>query len=129
MQSLITNKVWFPQEWVIAVNHAPIKTTFTGPFRRSILLEKHTKPLDVYHSTRSIIFKWRKLWTVAALSGSRRLTMITPKAQCAILKEVKKNPWVTAKHLQKSIQLAIIFAHILTIRKTLNKNGVNETPP
>ncbi len=46
-----------------------------------------------------------------------------------MLNEVKKNPRVSAKDLQKSLAHANIFVDTSTIRKTLNKNGVHGRTP
>ena len=43
--------------------------------------------------------------------------------------EVKKNPRVSAKDLQKSLEHANISVDESTIRKTLNKNGVHGRTP
>jgi hypothetical protein len=45
-----------------------------------------------------------------------------------MLNEVKKNPKVLDKDLQKSLERANISVDESTIRKTLIKNGVNGTP-
>uniref|UniRef100_A0AAZ3SHC0 Transposase Tc1-like domain-containing protein n=1 Tax=Oncorhynchus tshawytscha TaxID=74940 RepID=A0AAZ3SHC0_ONCTS len=50
---------------------------------------------------------------------------MTARAQSRMLKEVKKNPIVSAKDLQKSLE----HANISTTRKTLNKNGVHGRTP
>ena len=42
---------------------------------------------------------------------------------------VKKNPRVSAKDLQKSLERANISVDESTIRKTLNKNGVHGRTP
>ena len=46
-----------------------------------------------------------------------------------MLNEVKKNPRVSAKDLQKSLEHANISVVESTIRKTLNKNGVHGRTP
>ena len=51
------------------------------------------------------------------------------RAQCRILNEVKKNPRVSAKDLQKYLENANISIDESTIRKTLNKNGVHGMTP
>ena len=50
---------------------------------------------------------------------------MTARAQSRMLNEVKKNPRVSAKDLQKSMEHANISVDRSTIRKTLNKNGVH----
>ena len=54
---------------------------------------------------------------------------MTARAQCRMLNEVKKNPRVSAKDLQKSLEHANISVDESTIRKTLNKNGVHGRTP
>ena len=46
-----------------------------------------------------------------------------------MLNKVKKNPRVSAKDLQKSLEDANISVDESTIRKTLNKNGVHGRTP
>ena len=46
-----------------------------------------------------------------------------------MLNEVKKNPRVSAKDLQKSLEHANISVDKSTIHKTLNKNGVHGRTP
>ena len=67
--------------------------------------------------------------TVATLPRSGRPAKMTARAQCRILIEVKKNPRVSAKDLQKSLEHANISVDESTIRKTLNKNGVHGRTP
>uniref|UniRef100_A0AAZ3P444 Transposase Tc1-like domain-containing protein n=1 Tax=Oncorhynchus tshawytscha TaxID=74940 RepID=A0AAZ3P444_ONCTS len=68
-----------------------------------------------------MVCKWRKFSTVATLHRSGRPAKMTARAQRRMLNEVKKNPRVSAKDLQKSLEHAI--------RKTLNKNGVHGRTP
>lgn len=85
-----------------------------------------SKSLDVHQSTvRQIVYKWRKFSTVATLPRSGRPAKMTARAQRRMLNEVKKNPRVSAKDLQKSLEHANISVDESTIRKTLNKNGVH----
>jgi transposase len=80
------------------------------------------KDLGVHQSTvRQNVYKWRRFTTVAPLPRTGRPAKITPRAQRAILKEVRKNPRVTAKTLQRTLQTTIVCVHVSTIRKTLNK--------
>jgi predicted RNA binding protein YcfA (HicA-like mRNA interferase family) len=51
---------------------------------------------------------------------------MTARAQSRMLTEVKKNPRVSAKDLQKSLEHANISVDESTMHKTLNKNGVQE---
>lgn len=53
----------------------------------------------------------------SALPRSTCPAKITPKAQHAILKQVKRDPRVTAKHLLKSLQPAKIFMRPLGQKK------------
>jgi hypothetical protein len=50
---------------------------------------------------------------------------MTARAQRRMLNEVKKNPRVSAKDLQKSLEHANISVDESTICKTLNNNGVH----
>jgi hypothetical protein len=50
---------------------------------------------------------------------------MTARAQRRMLNEVKKNPRVSAKDLQKSLKYGKISFESM-IRKTLNKNSVHE---
>ena len=89
-----------------------------------------SKSLDVHQSTvRQIVYKWRKFSTVATLPRSGRPAKMTARAQRRMLNEVKKNPRVSAKDLQKSLEHANISVDESTIRKTLNKNGVHGRTP
>ena len=89
-----------------------------------------SKSLDVHKSTvRKIVYKWRQFSTVASLPRSGRPVKMTPRAQRRILNEVKKNPRVSAKDLQKSLEHANISVDTSTIRKTLNKNGFHGRTP
>ena len=54
---------------------------------------------------------------------------MTARAQRRMLNEVKKNPRVSAKDLQKSLEHANISVDKSTIRKTQNKNGVHGRTP
>ena len=81
-----------------------------------------SKSLDVHQSTAiQIVYKWRKFSTVATLPRSVRAAKMTARAQCRMLNEVKKNPRVSAKDLQNSLEHANIFVDESTICKTLNK--------
>ena len=71
----------------------------------------------------------RKFSTVATLPRSGRPAKLTARAQRRRLNEVKKNPRVSAKDLQKSLERANISGDESTIRKTLNKNGVHGRTP
>jgi transposase len=89
-----------------------------------------SKSLDVHQSTvRQIVYKWRKFSTVATLPMSSRPAKMTAKGQRRMLNEVKKNPRVSAKDLQKSLEHANISVDESTIHKTLNKNGVHGRTP
>ena len=91
-----------------------------------IKLESTSKSLDVHQSSvGQIVYKWRKFSTGATLPRSGRTAKVTARAQRRILNEVKKNPRVSAKDLQKSLEHANISVDESTIRKTLNKNGVH----
>ena len=46
-----------------------------------------------------------------------------------MLNEVKKNPRVSAKDIQKSLEHANVSVDESTISKSLNKNGVNGRTP
>ena len=61
------------------------------------------------------IYKWRKFSTVATLPKSVRPRKLT-RAQRRILNEVKKNPRVSAKDLQKSLEDANVSVDESTIR-------------
>ena len=68
-----------------------------------------SKSLDVHQSTvRQIVYKWRKFSTVATLPRSCRPAKMTSRAQRRMLNEVKKNPRVSAKDLQRSLEHANI---------------------
>ena len=69
-----------------------------------------SKSLDVHQSTtvRQIVYKWRKFSTVATLPRSGRPAKMTTIAQRRMLSKVKKNPRVSAKDLQKSLEHANI---------------------
>uniref|UniRef100_A0AAZ3QB65 Transposase Tc1-like domain-containing protein n=1 Tax=Oncorhynchus tshawytscha TaxID=74940 RepID=A0AAZ3QB65_ONCTS len=54
---------------------------------------------------------------------------MTVRAQRRMLNEVKKNPKLSAKDFQKSLEHANISVDESTIRKTLNKNGVHGRTP
>ena len=87
-----------------------------------------SKNLDVHQSTvRQIVYKWRK-FTVPTLPRSGRPAKMTARAQHGMLNELKKNPRVSAKDLQKSLEHANISVDE-SIRKTLNKNGVHGRTP
>ena len=63
------------------------------------------------------------------LSLSGRPAKMTARAQRRMLSEVNKNPSVSAKDIQKSLQHANISVDKSTTRKTLNKNGVHGRSP
>ena len=85
-----------------------------------------SKTIDVHQSTvRQIVYKWRKFSTVATLRRSGCPENMTAKAQRRMLNEVKKNPGVSAKDLQKSLEHDNISVDESKIRKTLNKNAVH----
>ena len=89
-----------------------------------------SKSLDVHQSTvRQTVYKWRKFSTVATLPKSGNPAKMTARAQRRMLNEVKKNPRVSAKDLQKSLEHANISVDKPTIRKTLNKNAVHGRTP
>uniref|UniRef100_A0A674BTL3 Transposase Tc1-like domain-containing protein n=1 Tax=Salmo trutta TaxID=8032 RepID=A0A674BTL3_SALTR len=54
---------------------------------------------------------------------------MTTRAQRIMLNEIKKNPRVSAKDLQKSLEHAKISVDESTICKTLNKTGVHGRTP
>ena len=86
-----------------------------------------SKNLDVHQSmVRQIVYKWRMLSTVATLPRSGHPAKMTARSQHRMLNEIKKNPRVSAKDLQKSLEHAVDES---TIRKTLNKNGVHGRTP
>ena len=60
---------------------------------------------------RQTVNKWRKFRIVATF------TRANPRSQTANLKDVRKNPGVTSKDLQKTLQTAKTFVHVSTIRK------------
>uniref|UniRef100_A0AAZ3P240 Transposase Tc1-like domain-containing protein n=1 Tax=Oncorhynchus tshawytscha TaxID=74940 RepID=A0AAZ3P240_ONCTS len=76
-----------------------------------------------------MVYKWRKFSTVATLPRSGRPAKMTARAQSRMLNEVKKNPRMSAKDLQKYLEDANISVDESTIRKTLNKNGVHGRTP
>ena len=55
--------------------------------------------------------------------------MTTARAQRRMLNEGNKNPTVSAKDLQKSLEHANISVDVSMIRETLNKNGVHGRTP
>ena len=77
-------------------------------------------------TVRQIVYNFS---TVAALPRSGHPAKITARAQRRMLNEVKKNPRVSAQDLQKSLEHGNISVDESTIRKTLNKNGVNGRTP
>lgn len=88
-----------------------------------------SKSLAVHQSTvREIVYKWREFGTVASLPRSGRSPKMTT-SQRTILREVKKNPRVSAKDLQKSLAQSNISVRTSTICKTLAKNGVHGKTP
>ena len=78
---------------------------------------------------RQIVYKCRNFSTVATLPRSGHPAKMTARAQHRILNEVKKNPRVSAKDLQKSLEHANISVDEAKIHKTLNKNGVHGRTP
>ncbi|KAK3524862.1 hypothetical protein QTP86_010091 [Hemibagrus guttatus] len=60
---------------------------------------------------------------------SGRPAKITPKAQCRMLIEVKKDPRVTAKEFKDSLKLANISVHESAICRTMNRNGIHGRTP
>ena len=78
---------------------------------------------------RQIVYKWRKFSTVATLSRCGRPAKMTARAQRRMLNEVMKNPRMSAKDWQKSLEHANISVDESTIRKTLNKYGVHGRTP
>ena len=63
-----------------------------------------SKSIDVHQSTvRQVVYKWRKFSTVANLPRSDCPAKMTARAQRRMLNEVKKNPRVSVKDLQKSL--------------------------
>lgn len=78
---------------------------------------------------RQFVHKWRKFSTVAVLPRRGHPLKMTAIAQRRMLNEVKKNPSVSAKDLQKSLAHATIFVDKSTRSKTLNKNGVHGRTP
>uniref|UniRef100_A0A8C5Q2G5 Transposase n=1 Tax=Leptobrachium leishanense TaxID=445787 RepID=A0A8C5Q2G5_9ANUR len=122
---------WF-QEALPDVNHASQKRALRRPTIKSTDLHEAgkgyksiSKSLDVHVSmVRQTVYKWRKFSTVATVPRHGRPVKMTARAQHGMLNEVKKNPRVSAKDLQKSLAHANIFVDISTIRKTLNKKVV-----
>uniref|UniRef100_A0A803JTN5 Transposase Tc1-like domain-containing protein n=1 Tax=Xenopus tropicalis TaxID=8364 RepID=A0A803JTN5_XENTR len=78
---------------------------------------------------RHIVYKWRKFSAAATLPRSGHPVKVTARAQRRMLNEVKKNPRVSAKDLQKCLASANIPVSKSTIRKTLNKNGFHGRIP
>ena len=78
---------------------------------------------------RQILNKLRDFSTIATLPRSGRPAKMTARSQRRMLNAVKKNPRVSAKDLQKSLENANISVDEFTIRKTLNKNGVHGRTP
>ena len=119
------------------VNHASNKEISEDQILRMVDLHKAgkgyksiSKSLDVHQSTvRQIVYKWRKFSTVATLPRSSHPAKMTARAQRRMLNEVKKNPRVSAKDLQKSLEHANISVDESTIGKTLNKIGVHGRTP
>jgi len=98
-----------------------------------IKLGKDTKPsLKVWmfiNRQSEVVYKWREFGIVASLPRSGRPPKMTPRVQRRILREVKKNPRVSAKDLQKSLAQSNISVHTSTICKTMAKNGVHGRTP
>ena len=89
-----------------------------------------SKRLDVHQSTvRQIVYKWRKCSTVATLPRSGCPAKMTARAPRRMLNEVKKNPRVSAKDLQRSLEHVNISVDRSMIPKLLNKNGVHGRTP
>ena len=89
-----------------------------------------SKSLDVHQSTvRQMVYKWRKSSTVPTLPKSGRPSKMTLRTQRRMLSEVKKNPTVSAKDFQKSLEHTNISVDESMIRKTLIKNGVHGRTP
>ncbi|KAG2456550.1 TCB1 transposase, partial [Polypterus senegalus] len=89
-----------------------------------------SKILDIHQSTvMQVIYKWRQFGIVATPPRSGRPAKMTPRAQCKVSNEVKKNPRVTAKDLKKSLELANISVHESTTLKILNKKGAHGRTP
>lgn len=66
---------------------------------------------------------------MACLPRCRCPAKITPKAQSIILNVMKKNPWVKAKVLKESWELANLSFLESTICKTLNWQGIQGRTP
>ncbi len=89
-----------------------------------------SKALGLQRTTvRAIIHKWRKLVTVVNLPRSDQPTIITPRAQWRLIKEVIKEPRITSKELQASLALIKVSVHDSTIRKRLGKNSIHGRVP
>ena len=73
--------------------------------------------------------KVRKFSSLATLNSAGNNSMMTEGAMRRMLNEVKKNPRVSAKDLQKSLEHANISVDESMIHKTLNKNGVHGRTP
>lgn len=136
-QSLVTDKsVILQKDWLVLT--MPRSQQLSQDLRRRII-EMHkagkgyksiAKDLGVHQSTvRQTVYKSRRFRTFATVPRSGRPVKITPRAQSAILKEVRKNQRVTAKYLQKTLQTTKVCVHVSTIRKTLNNNGVYGRTP
>lgn len=97
-----------------------------------------SKSLDVHVSTvKQTVYKLRKFRAVASLPRCGRPLKMSGRAQRRMLNEVKKNPRVSAKDLQKSLAHAQTIVDKSTIRKALRKKwfmegkcgGIHCSPP
>ena len=74
-----------------------------------------SKSLAVHQSTvRQIVYKWITFSTAATLPGYP--VKMTARAQRRLLNEVKKNPRVSAKDLQKSLAYASLFTNLRYVK-------------
>lgn len=80
-----------------------------------------SKGLDVHVSTvKRTVYTWRKFSPVATLPGRGHPVKMAARVRLRMLNEVKKNPEVAAKDLQKSLAHANIFVDKSRISKRLN---------
>ena len=81
--------------------------------------KSNSKSLAVHQSmVRQIVYRWRKFSTATTLPRSGHPVKMTARAQRRLLNEVKKNPRVSAKDLQKSLAYANIPVNLRYLKNT-----------
>ena len=92
--------------------------------------KRQTKALNVPRDTvGSIVRKFEVKGTLATLPERGRKRKLSTAITRVLRRQVVKNPWLTAKHLQQDLVAAVPEVSVSTVRRILYVEGLNALTP